>query len=132
MILHEERVKEALRICATNDEDKCDKCPYLGWCKANPINPFMNMPIDALSVIETKDHLMIAYDKTYDWFEKQLAKAKLNLKRYGRRIREQREEILELRAKLDGTAVGTPPDTCASCGDVIPEGRQVCPTCESQ
>jgi hypothetical protein len=25
---------------------------------------------------------------------------------------------------------GTPHETCVACGDVIPEGRQVCPRCE--
>lgn len=25
---------------------------------------------------------------------------------------------------------GTPPEKCVSCGEIIPEGRQVCPTCE--
>lgn len=27
---------------------------------------------------------------------------------------------------------GTPPDTCVECGEIIPEGRQVCPSCISK
>ena len=137
MILPEEKLLEALRICATNDNDKCRKCPYMGWCNADPINPYMNMPKDALETILSKESDAKLYASAYRDLREKLAKALVNLKRYGRRIREQREEILSLRAKLDGAIAAqetlqralASADKCASCGDVIPEGRQVCPNC---
>ena len=27
---------------------------------------------------------------------------------------------------------GTPPDRCVSCGEIVPEGRLVCPICEKK
>ena len=142
MILPEKKLLEALRTCATNDKDKCEKCPYMGWCNAVPINPYMNMPKDALETILSKESDARLYANAYKDLREELAKALVNLKRYGRRIREQREEIISLRAKLDGAIagqetlqrklVGTPPDTCASCGAIIPENGHYCPVCDSK
>lgn len=137
MIMSEEKLLEALRICATNDKDKCTKCPYKGWCKADPINPHMNMPTDALEVINRQKSLIWAAQVTLRNMHKQLSKAKHDMERYGRRIRKQNDEILDLLAKLDGAIAGQETlqkalaraEKCVSCGDVIPEGRQVCPNC---
>lgn len=27
---------------------------------------------------------------------------------------------------------GTPPDRCVCCGEIVPEGRMVCPVCEQK
>lgn len=68
-----------------------------------------------------------------------LLKAQHDVERYARKIKEQREEILNLLALLDAAAAGQETlqkafanaDRCASCGEDIPEGRQVCPSCEN-
>ncbi len=132
MIMSEEKVMEALKICASHDKSRCVECPYNGWC-GDTVNPHMNMQKDALEIITRQKNLLYAADLAFREIYKQLGKANLDLERYGRRIREQKEEILDLLAKLDGAIAGhgTPPETCTSCGDVIPEGRQVCPTCEN-
>lgn len=104
MIMPEEKLMEALRICATNDKDKCKKCPYTGWCHADPINPHMNMPMDAIEVITRQKNLLWMCQVTLRDMHKQLSKAKHDMERYGRRIREQREEILNLLAMLDADA----------------------------
>lgn len=49
--------------------------------------------------------------------------------------REARKEIKAIPLSDGQTNVfvcknGTPHETCVACGDVIPEGRQVCPNCE--
>lgn len=41
------------------------------------------------------------------------------------------KNVIETVAKEIVEGHGTPPETCTSCGDVIPEGRQVCPNCEN-
>ena len=138
MIMSEDKLLEALRICATNDKDKCKKCPYNGWCKADPVNPYMNMPMDAIEVITRQKNLLWACQVTLRDMHKQLSKAKHDIERYGRRIREQREDILDLLAKLDGAIAGqetlqkalAKAEKCVSCGEIVPEGRQVCPNCE--
>ena len=106
MIMTEEKLLEALSICATNDKDKCERCPYKGWCKADPINPHMNMPTDALEVITRQKNLLYAADLAFREIYKQLGKANHDLERYGRRIRKQKDEILDLLVKLDGAIAG--------------------------
>ena len=88
---------------------------------------------------ERQHNLLWACQATLRDMHNQLSKAKHDIERYGRRIREQREDILDLLAKLDGAIAGqetlqkafAAAEKCVSCGDVIPEGRQVCPTCEN-
>lgn len=111
MIKTKEELKEALRICATHDKTQCRKCPYYTWCDAVPINPLLNMPKDALEYIQSLENWLWVARVELKKMREQLAKAKHDLDRYGRRIKEQAAK-------------------CVSCGDVIPEGRQVCPTCE--
>lgn len=38
----------------------------------------------------------------------------------------------EYNQKIEAAIVGDNAEHCICCGDVIPEGRQVCPTCESE
>lgn len=94
---------------------------------------------EALRIIESKNNFVFAADLAFREIYKQLGKANLDLERYGRRIREQKKEILDLLSELHGaiarqetlhTAIEKA-EKCVSCGDVIPEGRQVCPTCEN-
>lgn len=138
MIMPEEKLMEALRICASHDKSQCPRCPYYGWC-GDTVNPHMNMQKDALEVIQSQKNLIFAFSQTFRGLHKYLAKASHDLERYGKRIREQREEILNLLAMLDAAAAGQETlqkafanaDRCASCGKDIPEGRQVCPSCEN-
>lgn len=104
MIVPEEKVLEALRLCSLHDPAACNDCPYHGWCGSN--NEHMNMPKDALEIISRLKTILYAAELTLRELHKQLAKANLNLKRYGRRIREKNQEILDLRAKLDGAIAG--------------------------
>lgn len=86
-----------------------------------------------------KKKVLWSYQETLRDMHKKLLKAQHDVERYARKIREQREEILNLLALLDAAAAGqetlqkafAKADRCASCGDDIPEGRQVCPSCES-
>lgn len=136
MIMPEENVLKALKICSSHDKARCAECPYHGWC-GNTVNPNMNMQMDALEIISRLKTILYAAELTVQGLNKQLAKANRDRERYGKRIREQREEILDLRAMLDGAIAGqetlqralAKADRCVSCGDVIPEGRQVCPSC---
>lgn len=104
MIVPEEKVLEALKLCALHDPTVCNKCPYDGWCGFN--NEYINMPKDALEIISQQKTVIYAADLAFREIYKQLGKANLNLKRYGRRIREQNQEILDLRAKLEGAIAG--------------------------
>jgi hypothetical protein len=61
---------------------------------------------EALRVINHKDSLLCAAHFAFREIYKQLLKAKHDLERYGRRIREQKEDILDLLAKLDGATAG--------------------------
>lgn len=138
MIKTKEELKEALRICATHDKTQCRKCPYYTWCDADPINPHLNMQQDALDTIQSLENWLWVCRVELKKMHEQLAKAKHDLDRYGRRIREQKDEILDLLAMLDGAIAGqetlqkalAKTDKCVSCGGAIPEGRQVCPNCE--
>ena len=46
-------------------------------------------------------------------------------------INRQREEIERLKKHREEPSP-TPNNTCICCGEIIPEGRQICPTCEKQ
>lgn len=61
---------------------------------------------EALRVINHKDNLLYAARFAFLEIYKQLQKSKNDLERYGRRIREQKEDILDLLAKLDGAIAG--------------------------
>lgn len=86
-----------------------------------------------------KKNVLWSYQETLRDMHKKLLKAQHDVERYARKIREQREEILNLLAMLDAAAAGQETlqkafanaDRCASCGKDIPEGRQVCPSCEN-
>lgn len=132
MIVTEEKLIDALSRCATHDKDKCKGCFYETWCDADPVNPYMNMPHDALELITSLRNLLWVYTQSQRKLHKDLTKAQHDRERYGRRIRAQREEILDLRAMLDEHDAGTPPDTCASCGAIIPENGHYCPMCDSK
>lgn len=47
-------------------------------------------------------------------------------------INEMWHEVAELKKKYLGEPSSTPNNTCICCGEIIPEGRQVCPACEKQ
>ena len=93
---------------------------------------------EALRIINSKNDLLYAADLAFREIYKQLGKANLDLERCGRRIREQKEEILDLLALLDGAIAGqetlqkalAKAERCVSCGNIVPEGRQICPNCE--
>lgn len=84
-----------------------------------------------------KKNVLWSYQETLRDMHKKLLKAQHDVERYARKIREQREEILNLLAMLDAAAAGqetlqkalAKADRCVSCGDVIPEGKQVCHAC---
>lgn len=88
---------------------------------------------------ESQKNVLWSYQVTLRAMHSKLLKAQHDVERYARKIREQREEILNLLAMLDAAAAGqetlqkafAAAEKCVSCGDVIPEGRQVCPTCEN-
>lgn len=61
---------------------------------------------EALKIIEQKERFFKALMEIFRDMREKRRKYSLKLERYGRRIREQKEEILDLRAKLDGAIAG--------------------------
>ena len=78
MIMSEEKVMEALKICASHDKSRCVECPYNRWC-GDFATPHMNMQKDALEIITRQKNLLYAADLAFREIYKQLGKANLDL-----------------------------------------------------
>lgn len=136
--MEKQQIVKALEVCSNYQGfGDCDKCPAREGCDTE--NGFLEK--EALSLVreqEKRINVLWSYQVTLRDMHKKLLKAQHDVERYARKIREQREEILNLLAMLDAAAAGqetlqkalVASEKCVSCGDVIPEGRQVCPTCE--
>lgn len=91
---------------------RCNGCIHENVCDREAGYGYFECPhyINAADVAPrsevARDTLLYEFSQTFRRLHKDLVKASYNLERYGRRIREQREEILDLLAKLDGAIAG--------------------------
>lgn len=136
--MNREQIVKALECCSKDD---CDNCPnYFGNCYAN-------LAGEALSLIkeltEENERLQKANDvlllmpSVADVKSDTVRKIFEEIEKFGKRPIPEAKPVYILKQRdLDEIRNkhiprGTPPDTCASCGVVIPEGIGLyCPNCQ--
>lgn len=143
--MNREQIVKALECCTSPEKDcNCPfSCPYgdiTGTCciqalMAHALSLIREMEIELEAMRTAANSLKMHYEKANE-----LDGIKADTVRRMQEMIKERcikggiypvfvARVIDQIAKeiLDGH--GTPPDTCASCGEVIPEGRQVCPNC---
>ena len=143
MELNAEQIKKALECCYTN-ELSCIDCPFQ---YQNKFKECTNLNKNALALIKeltaevdklgkTLEKMSAYYDRAIRLTEVHtIRKMRDTLKKYYDRNEMFLGYLIVtniIRVANEMLADASCDNTCISCGEIIPEGRQICPNCEKE